>query len=98
MVSNRSSGAYKVPVLSARPLECQLFEAPPYQIWLPQSLARSKKLITRRPGDNEVLCKIDAPNAIKAADKRLASLVVYPGNHRTDEIWSESLLVQTRRN
>ena len=76
MVSNRSSGAYKVQVLSAKSSQQRGSQAMPYQIWLPQSLTRSKELIASRPRDNEVLCEIDTPNAIKATDERLASLVV----------------------
>ena len=68
-----------------------------HQIRLPQPLARSKQLITRRAGHNKVLCRTNAPNTIKAANKWLPSRMVDARNHGADKVRPEALLVQTRR-
>ena len=42
----------------------------------PQALARPEKLITRRPTDDEVLRKVNAPYTIEPADERRPSLAI----------------------
>ena len=64
-----------------------------YQVWLPQTLARTKQLVTGSSADNENLVKVDAPDAVKSTDERLPSFVIYTRNNRADKEWAESLLV-----
>lgn len=66
----------------------------PYQIRLPQALARPEQLITRRATDDEILRKVNASNTIKAADKRLPRLRIEPRDDGTDEVRPEAALVQ----
>lgn len=65
-----------------------------YQVRLPKSLTSTKQLITRRPADDKVLREINAPDTIKATDKRLAALLVDSCYYRADKVGPEALLVQ----
>jgi hypothetical protein len=69
----------------------------PYQIWFPQPLASTEQLVARCSTDNEVLCKVDAPNAVEAADEWLPRRLVDSRNHGADKVGAEPLLVQRRR-
>lgn len=68
-----------------------------HKIRLPQTLTHAKQLLRRRPTDNKVLCKINAPNTIKPADKWLARLGVQPRNDGGDKPRTEAALVQGGR-
>jgi hypothetical protein len=95
MVSKRSSGPYgqRLAFVSTHTHEF----ITPYQIWLPQPLASTEQLVARCSTDNEVLRKVDAPNAVKAANEWLSRRLVDSRNHRADKVGAESLLVQRRR-
>ena len=69
---------------------------PAYQIRLPQAFTSPKQLITRRACDDEVLCKVDAPNTVEPADERFARRSIDAREDRTDKERPEPLLVQTR--
>ena len=51
-------------------------------------------MVTGRTTDNEILRKINAPNTIKPADKWLSTLLIDACHNRTDEVRTESLLVE----
>ena len=68
-----------------------------YQIRFPQPLTGPKQLIARGPGDDEVLCEINATDAIEPAYERFPRRVVDAGDDGTDEIRAEALLVQAGR-
>jgi hypothetical protein len=70
---------------------------PTHQVRLPQTLARSKQLIARCSTDNKVLGKVNAPDAVEAANEGLPRRLVDAGNHRADKVRAEPLLVQRRR-
>ena len=72
----------------------QIDERKTYKIRLPQTLTHAKQLIGRRPADNKVLCEINAPDAIKPADERLARFGLQSRDDRTDKVRAEALLVQ----
>jgi hypothetical protein len=67
-----------------------------HQIRLPQSLASTEQLIARCSTNDEVLRKVDAPNAVKPTDERLPTRLVDTRNHRTNEVRAEAFLIQTR--
>ena len=68
-----------------------------YQIRLPQSFACTKQLVARRSADNEVLRKVNAPNAVEPADERLPRCLVDTRDDGADKVRTEPLLIQRRR-
>jgi hypothetical protein len=65
-----------------------------YQIRLPQTLAHAKQLLRRRARHDKVLCKVDAANAVEAADEGLSRLGVQAADNGRDKVRAEAALVE----
>jgi len=92
MVSKRSSGS--CTTVSSQRLSRHTVGQTTYQIRLPQILAHAKQLIRRRAAHNKVLGKVNAPDAVEAADEGRARLGVQAGDNGADKVRAEAPLVQ----
>lgn len=67
-----------------------------YHIRLPQTLTHAKELLRRGSRHDKVLGKVDAADAVEAADEGLARLGVEAGDDGGDKVGAEAALVERR--
>lgn len=67
-----------------------------HHIRLPQTLAHAKELLRGGTRHNEVLGKVDAADAVEAADEGLAGLGIEASDDGGDEVGTEAFLVEGR--